>query len=165
MDSTANKIYKLRTEQGLTRAELSRKMQVSKTTIQKWEQGLTVPRREKIAELSKILGVSEPYLLGFSKFENESEFMNEAMDRGEIITALLDLHKNDIKEKSSAELYTPTQDIFEKAHNITSDEWVLFQKINYIFLLMTDTEREAVTSYSEFLISQKKTSDSKAINE
>lgn len=165
MDSTANKIYKSRRKQGLTRADLSRKMHVSKTTIQKWEQGLTVPRREKIAELSKILGVSEAYLLGFSKFENESEFMNEAMDRGEIITALLDLHKKDIKDKSSDNLYTPTQDIFEEAHNITSEEWGLFQKINYNFLLMSDTEREAIISYSEFLLSQKETSSSKAINE
>lgn len=64
MSSTPDRILSLREEKNITRAELARKVGVSKTTIQKWEEGLTSPRRDKIVILSQIFNVDEAYLLG-----------------------------------------------------------------------------------------------------
>lgn len=64
MSSTPDRILNLREEKNITRAELARKVGVSKTTIQKWEEGLTSPRRDKIVILSQIFNVDEAYLLG-----------------------------------------------------------------------------------------------------
>lgn len=64
MSSTSDRILNLREEKNITRAELARKVGVSKTTIQKWEEGITSPRRDKIVILSQIFNVDEAYLLG-----------------------------------------------------------------------------------------------------
>lgn len=64
MSSTPDRILSLREEKNITRAELARKVGVSKTTIQKWEEGSTSPRRDKIVILSQIFNVDEAYLLG-----------------------------------------------------------------------------------------------------
>lgn len=64
MSLTSDRILHLRKENNLSRAELARKVEVSKTTIQKWEEALTSPRRDKILILSQIFNVDEGYLLG-----------------------------------------------------------------------------------------------------
>jgi transcriptional regulator with XRE-family HTH domain len=70
MSSIGEKIYKLRSERGLTLEELAQKIGVGKSTVQKWETGsIKEMRRDKIQALADVLGVSpavgvEPTLNG-----------------------------------------------------------------------------------------------------
>ncbi len=52
-----------RKEKGLSLAELGRRLQVSPRTLFKWEQGAALPSVDKLAELSRLLGVSADTLL------------------------------------------------------------------------------------------------------
>ncbi len=62
MSTNGDKIYKLRSERGLTLEELAAKIGVSKSTIQKWETGsIKEMRRDKIQALADALGVSPEY--------------------------------------------------------------------------------------------------------
>ncbi len=58
----ADKILKLRKEQGLSQEAFAEKMGVSRQTVSKWESG-TAPDTDKIILMSKIFGVSTDYLL------------------------------------------------------------------------------------------------------
>lgn len=157
MTITSDRIHKSRVKSGMSRAELSRKIEVSKTTIQKWEEGTTAPRKEKIKKLSQVFNVSEKYLLGFSKFENESEILNESMETGTVITSLLgiDLEEYDLLPDNSNELYTKTKAILDEAYDLTPEERQEFEKIVYNFLIFSNDDREDLVKYSEFVLAKK----------
>jgi Predicted transcription factor, homolog of eukaryotic MBF1 len=159
MSITSDRIYKLRSQADMSRAELSRKMNVSKTTIQKWEEGATDPRRDKLEKLSHIFNVSEKYLLGFSKFEDESELINEAFDAGQAIFSLLGFSINmkldDAKEVPDNQLYIYTKEIEDTAFNLDRDERGKLGSIAYNFLLLSNDERDDLVKYSEFVLSKK----------
>ena len=62
------KIYSLRTSQGMTLEELGNKVGVGKSTVRKWETGIIANmRRDKIAKLAAALGVSPGYLMGWTE--------------------------------------------------------------------------------------------------
>ncbi len=61
--STADKIVKLRKEQGLSQEAFAEKMGVSRQSVSKWESGVSVPDTEKILAMSELFGVSTDYLL------------------------------------------------------------------------------------------------------
>ena len=62
-----NKIQELRLAKGWTKSDLSRIMNTSQTTIANWENEVTVPRKEKIEQLSNVFKVSVPFILGYEK--------------------------------------------------------------------------------------------------
>lgn len=57
------KIYELRTGQGMTQEELAEQMGVSRQSVSKWESDSATPELEKIKLLSKLFGVSLQELL------------------------------------------------------------------------------------------------------
>lgn len=57
------KIFKLRTEQGLSQEALGEKLGVSRQSVSKWETDQSVPELDKIVAVSEIFGVSTDYLL------------------------------------------------------------------------------------------------------
>lgn len=57
------KIYKLRTERGLSQEALGEKLGVSRQSVSKWETDQSVPELDKIVAVSEIFGVSTDYLL------------------------------------------------------------------------------------------------------
>lgn len=61
--SLGEKIYKLRTENGMSQEALAEKLQVSRQSISKWETDSAVPELGKVVALSGIFGVSTDYLL------------------------------------------------------------------------------------------------------
>ena len=61
--TTADKILKLRKEQGLSQEAFSEKLGVSRQSVSKWESGVSVPDTEKILAMSELFGVSTDYLL------------------------------------------------------------------------------------------------------
>ena len=60
----ADKIKQLREQMGYTQAELARKLKLTRSSINGWEMGLSVPTTPMVVELAKIFNVSTDYLLG-----------------------------------------------------------------------------------------------------
>ena len=59
----ADKIIRLRKQNGWSQEELAEKMDVSRQSISKWESGASIPDINRIIKLSTIFGVSTDYLL------------------------------------------------------------------------------------------------------
>lgn len=57
------KIYQLRSEQGLSQEALGEKLGVSRQSVSKWETDQSIPELDKIVAVSEIFGVSTDYLL------------------------------------------------------------------------------------------------------
>ena len=59
----ADRIRALREKKGLTQAELSRKLGVTRSSVNAWEMGISVSSTQCLVELTCIFGVSTDYLL------------------------------------------------------------------------------------------------------
>ena len=59
----AEKIIRLRKEQGWSQEELAHRLEVSRQAVSKWESMASVPDLDKILKLSQLFGVSTDYLL------------------------------------------------------------------------------------------------------
>lgn len=70
----ADKIIKLRKENGWSQEEMANKLNVSRQAVSKWEGGNAIPDLEKIINMSALFGVSTDYLL---KDEIETEAPSE----------------------------------------------------------------------------------------
>lgn len=57
------KIYNLRIQYGYSQEELAEKLNVSRQSVSKWENGSSTPETTKIIELSKLFNVTTDYLL------------------------------------------------------------------------------------------------------
>ena len=62
----AERIKKLRVQQGMTQRELARRLSITRSSVNSWEMGISVPSTQYIVELAKIFKVSTDYLLGLS---------------------------------------------------------------------------------------------------
>lgn len=60
---TGQKIYNLRKQYGYSQEELAEKLNVSRQSISKWENGSSTPEITKIVELSNLFNVTTDYLL------------------------------------------------------------------------------------------------------
>lgn len=61
---TAERIKELRERNNLTQSELARKLQLSRTSINAWEMGISIPSTIKIPDICRILHTTSDYLLG-----------------------------------------------------------------------------------------------------
>ena len=59
----ADRVKALRELKGYTQAELARKLGVTRSSVNAWELGISVPSTQYIVELANIFGVSTDYLL------------------------------------------------------------------------------------------------------
>ncbi|MDD6919773.1 MAG: helix-turn-helix transcriptional regulator [Eubacteriales bacterium] len=59
----ADKILKLREQNGWSQDELAEKLNVSRQSISKWEMGQSVPGLDRILQMSEIFGVTTDYLV------------------------------------------------------------------------------------------------------
>ena len=60
--SISEKIYLLRTKNNLTQEDLANKLSVSHQSVQKWENGLSLPTLDKLITIATIFNVSMDYL-------------------------------------------------------------------------------------------------------
>lgn len=60
----ADRIKALREQQNMTQAELSRQLGITRSSVNAWELGISIPSTQYIVELSSIFHVSTDYLLG-----------------------------------------------------------------------------------------------------
>lgn len=65
--SLADRIKSLRESTGLTQAEIARRLGMSRSGVNAWEMGLSVPSTQYIVELARNFGVSTDYLLGMKE--------------------------------------------------------------------------------------------------
>lgn len=56
------RITELRKEQNISQAELSKRLNVSRQAVSKWEQGLSSPDTVKLIQLAEIFGTEVEYL-------------------------------------------------------------------------------------------------------
>lgn len=59
----ADKIIKLRKQNGWSQENLAEKLEISRQSVSKWESGTSIPDLDKIIKMSSIFGVSTDYLL------------------------------------------------------------------------------------------------------
>ena len=59
-------IKKLREDAGYSQAELARRLDVTRSSVNAWEMGLSSPTTPYIVELAKLFHVSADYILGLS---------------------------------------------------------------------------------------------------
>ena len=60
----AERISKLRTQQNLTQSELAKRLGITRSSVNAWELGISVPSTQYIVELSELFHVSTDYLFG-----------------------------------------------------------------------------------------------------
>ena len=60
----ADKIRQLRQQNKLTQTELAKKLSITRSSVNAWEMGISVPSTQYIIELAGIFKVSSDYLLG-----------------------------------------------------------------------------------------------------
>ncbi len=60
----ADRIKSLREKQGKTQVELAKQLGITRSSVNAWEMGISVPSTQYIVELSNIFNVSTDFLLG-----------------------------------------------------------------------------------------------------
>ena len=60
------KIKILREKRGITQSELAKKLGITRSGVNAWEMGISVPSTQYIVILAKFFNVSTDYLLGLS---------------------------------------------------------------------------------------------------
>lgn len=75
-------IYKLRTEKNLSQGDLADRLDVSRQSISKWENNVTVPELEKLVKMSALFGVSLDVLVHGPGAGNEETSESEPAPKG-----------------------------------------------------------------------------------
>lgn len=65
----SEKIKDLREKNGFTQTALAKKLGLSRSAINAWEMGISIPSTQYVVELAMLFKVSADYLLGISKEE------------------------------------------------------------------------------------------------
>ncbi|MBE5868126.1 MAG: helix-turn-helix transcriptional regulator [Lachnospiraceae bacterium] len=60
----ADRIKSLREQQNKTQSELARQLGITRSSVNAWEMGISVPSTQYVVELAHIFKVSTDYLLG-----------------------------------------------------------------------------------------------------
>ena len=60
----AERIKKLREQKSMTQTELARRLGITRSSVNAWEMGISVPSTQYIVELAGIFRVSTDFLLG-----------------------------------------------------------------------------------------------------
>ena len=60
----ADKIKKLREENGLTQAQLARILHITRSSVNAWEMGVAVPSTQLLVQLAQLFRISTDHLLG-----------------------------------------------------------------------------------------------------
>lgn len=63
----AERIKFLREQKSYTQTELAKKLGITRSSVNAWEMGISVPSTQYIVELSNIFSVSTDYLLGVER--------------------------------------------------------------------------------------------------
>lgn len=74
----AERIREVREANGMTQSELARKLGISRSAVNAWEMGISVPSAQYLIELSRLFRVSADYLLELGSDERiDISFLDE----------------------------------------------------------------------------------------
>ena len=62
----ADKIKQLRVSNNMTQADLAKKLNITRSSVNAWEMGISTPSTTYLVELAELFHVSTDYLLGLS---------------------------------------------------------------------------------------------------
>lgn len=82
MSDFGERIYKLRNSKNLSQSDLADRLDVSRQTVSKWENGMCMPETEKLVQLSTIFKVSVDYILKGEEGVNEPIYIYVKEDNG-----------------------------------------------------------------------------------
>ena len=89
----SDKIKFLREQKELTQTELAKKLGITRSSVNAWELGISVPSTQYIVELATLFSVSTDYLLGVAK--TSTIYIEGLSEKDiEIIYALVEHLKN-----------------------------------------------------------------------
>ena len=72
------KIKQLREGNNLTQTALAKKLNVTRSSVNAWEMGISIPSTSLIVELAKLFHVSTDYLLGLNETSTlDISFLND----------------------------------------------------------------------------------------
>ena len=77
----AEKIKELRDRAGYSQAQLAKKLDVTRSSVNAWEMGLSTPTTQYIVALAKLFHVSADYILGI---QSEVVISLEGYDKDEV---------------------------------------------------------------------------------
>ena len=63
----ADRIKELRHQKSMTQSELARKIGITRSAVNAWELGISVPSTQYIVELAKLFNTTTDYILGFNR--------------------------------------------------------------------------------------------------
>ncbi len=63
----ADRIKQLREQNNMTQAELARKLHITRSAVNSWEMGISVPSTTLLMDLANLFHVSTDFLLGMQK--------------------------------------------------------------------------------------------------
>ncbi len=92
------RIKELRLQREWSQAELARRLNVTRSSVNAWEMGISAPTTQYVVELAGLFHVSSDYLLGISREKqlNLSQFQEEEV---QLIYHLIDYFVSHRKEK------------------------------------------------------------------
>ncbi len=92
-EDIADKIKALRESRGMTQAELARQLGITRSGVNAWEMGLSVPSTQYVVDLALFFNVSSDFLLGIdSSFTLNVEGLSD--DDICMLRALIDRLRN-----------------------------------------------------------------------
>lgn len=81
----SNRLKELREKTGITQAELGRRLSLTRSSINSWEMGLSVPSTPFIVEVARLFHVTTDYLLGL---DDNATLSTEGLTNKEIALLL-----------------------------------------------------------------------------
>lgn len=84
----AERIKELREKNNLTQSELARRLNITRSSVNAWEMGISIPSTEKIVEICLLLHSTSDYILGLDSEETIS-ITNYCPDEKELVYKLL----------------------------------------------------------------------------
>ena len=63
----ADTIKNLRQQSGLTQSDLAKKLNITRSSVNAWEMGISIPSTQYVVELAELFKVSTDYILGLSR--------------------------------------------------------------------------------------------------
>lgn len=116
------KIYKIRTELGMTQKEFADKIGASQSAVNFWENGKRQPRLKQVREMATALGMyAYQFIDDWGEFDS-SEFFEEACDNEshyENVNPRAEMNKQRLLEKYSMLNYIGQEKAIEQVEMLT----------------------------------------------
>lgn len=152
------KIKQLRKDNGLTQAELGKKLGVIKQTISSWENDISSPSNEALTTMSKIFGVTVDYLLSNNTkyIENNSDIYKSELEK-KLFNISTQYEKSGMNDSIFENLKSIFPEIAIQNHLTIEDE-----KIFKVFIELNEDNRDIIIGEAKKLLKEQRYEDSVA---